>query len=64
MRNGRRLGEFKTKEMLGLQQAFNNKEFKKYNLDFSKFDEVLFYEFHNDVRNKPYESADLYDLIV
>lgn len=64
MRNGRRLGEFKTKEMLGLQQAFNNTEFRKYNLDFSKFDEILFYEFQNDVRNKTYDSADLYDLIV
>lgn len=64
MWSGRRLGEFKTKEMLGLQQAFNNTEFRKYNVDFSKFNEILFYKFHNDVRNKAYDSADLYDLIV
>lgn len=62
MWSGRRLGDVKTKEMLGLQQAFNNTEFKKYNVDFSKFDQVLFFDFHNDVRNE-YDSADLYDLI-
>lgn len=64
MWTGRRLGNVKTKEMLGLQQAFNNTEFKKYNVDFSKFDEILFYDFKNDVRDKTYDSADLYDLIV
>jgi Xaa-Pro aminopeptidase len=63
MWNGKRLGDLKTKETLGLQQAFNNTEFKKYSLNFSKFDEILFFDFHNDVRNKHYDSADLYDLI-
>jgi len=46
-----------------LSQAFNNTEFKKYAIDFSKFDQILFFDFQNDVRNKPYDSADLYDLI-
>jgi Xaa-Pro aminopeptidase len=63
MWTGRRLGDMKTKEMLGLEQAFNNTEFKKYDLDFSKFAQVLFFDFHNDVRDEPYDSADLYDLI-
>lgn len=60
---GRRLGESGTKERLGFEQAFNNVEFKKYNVDFSKFDEILFFDFKNDVRNDEEDAADLYDLI-
>lgn len=63
MWTGKRLGDTQTRELLGLQQAFNNREFKKYNIDFSRFDQVLFYDFQNDVRNEGYDSADLYDLI-
>jgi Xaa-Pro aminopeptidase len=63
MWTGRRLGDTRTKEMLGFEQAFNNTEFKKYNLDFSKFDQVLFFDFENDVRNVENDSSDLYDLI-
>ncbi len=63
MRDGRRLGGEGVKEHLGFQQAFSNTEFKKYNVDFSKFDEVLFYDFKNDVRDSPLDSADLYNLI-
>lgn len=63
MWQGRRLGDVKTKEMLGLQQVFNNREFRKYNLDFSNFDQVLFFDFKNDVRDIPADSADLFDLI-
>jgi Xaa-Pro aminopeptidase len=62
MWNGRRLGDEGVKTRLGLEQSFNNSEFKKYNVDFSKFDQVLFFDFKNDVRNEP-DSADLYDLI-
>jgi Xaa-Pro aminopeptidase len=61
--NGRRLGHLGTKELLGLSQAFNNEEFKRYNLDFSNFDQVLFYNFQNDVRDDPTDSSDLFDLI-
>ncbi|HEY3404455.1 MAG TPA: aminopeptidase P family protein [Ohtaekwangia sp.] len=61
--NGRRLGDVQTKEMLGLEQSFNNTEFKKYNVDFKKFDQVLFFDFQNDVRDVPADSSDLYDLI-
>jgi Xaa-Pro aminopeptidase len=63
MWTGRRLGDIQTKEMLGLQQAFNNTEFKKYALDFSKFSEVLFFDFKEDVRDVQSDSSDLYDLI-
>jgi Xaa-Pro aminopeptidase len=60
---GRRLGDAGVKTRLGLDQAFNNTEFKKYNVDFSKFDKVLFFDFKNDVRNHAADSADLYDLV-
>ena len=63
MWNGRRLGDEGVKSKLGLNQAFNNTEFKKYNLDFTKFSSVLFTEFQNDVRDEPTDSADLYDMI-
>jgi Xaa-Pro aminopeptidase len=63
MWTGRRLGNLGTKEQLGLEQAFDNTEFKKYNVNFSSFSEILFLDFYNDVRNDPRDSADLYDLI-
>ncbi len=63
MWNGRRLGDEGVKSKLGLNQAFNNTEFKKYNLDFTKFSSILFTEFQNDVRDDPTDSADLYDMI-
>ncbi|MFZ1808916.1 MAG: aminopeptidase P family protein [Cyclobacteriaceae bacterium] len=63
MWTGRRLGDEGSKNLLGLEQSFNNTEFKKYNVDFSKFDQVLFYDFFNDVRDNPADSSDLYSLI-
>jgi len=61
--NGRRLGDAGTKERLGLEQAFNNVEFQKYNIDFSKFDQILFFDFKNDVRDDGEDAADLFDLV-
>ncbi|MDV3309055.1 MAG: aminopeptidase P N-terminal domain-containing protein [Cyclobacteriaceae bacterium] len=61
--DGRRLGADQVRTRLGIEQAFNNTEFKKYDLDFSRFSEVLFFDFYNDVRDNPADSADLYDLI-
>ena len=43
MWTGRRLGEAGVKEVLGFEQAFNNSEFKRYNVDFKKFDKILFF---------------------
>ncbi|HEV8515081.1 MAG TPA: aminopeptidase P family protein [Cyclobacteriaceae bacterium] len=63
MWTGRRLGDNGVKDKLGLDQAFNNSEFKRYNIDFSKFTSVLFFDFQNDARNNPKDSSDLYDLI-
>ncbi len=64
MWTGRRLGEKGVKDMLGFEQAFNNSEFKRYNIDFSKFASVLFFDFLNDVRDNPRDSSDLFNLIV
>jgi Xaa-Pro aminopeptidase len=63
MWTGRRLGDEGVKASLGLNQAFNNTEFKKYNVDFSKFAEILFFDFKNDVRDDPRDSSDLYSMI-
>lgn len=63
MWNGRRLGYEGVKTTLGLNQAFNNTDFKKYNVEFTKFDAILFTDFENDVRDNPLDSADLYSLI-
>lgn len=63
MWTGRRLGDKGVMDQLGFEQSFNNGEFKKYNVDFSKFDQVLFYDFFNDTRDNPADSSDLYNLI-
>lgn len=59
---GRRMGIAGVKERLALNDVFNNTDFKDYNLDFSTFDKVMFYDFFNDVRDTRTE-GDLYDLI-
>jgi Xaa-Pro aminopeptidase len=63
MWTGRRIGAEGTKNLLGFEQAFNGSQFKKYNVEFSKFSEILFYDFQNDVRDNPRDSTDLYSLI-
>ncbi len=63
MWTGRRMGDAAVKTQLGLDQSFNNSEFKKYNVNFSKFDQILFFDFKNDVRDDARDSSDLYDII-
>lgn len=60
---GRRLGEKGVRDQLGFVMAYNNSEFNKYPINFSKFSSVLFFDFKNDVRNDPSDSSDLFDLI-
>ncbi len=62
MWTGRRMGINGVKDKLTFNQVFNNTEFASYNIDFSKFDKVLFYDFFNDVRDTNTE-GDLFDLI-
>lgn len=63
MWTGRRLGDEGAKKRLGLEQVFDNVEFAKYSVDFTRFNEILFFDFNNDVRNDEGDPADLYDLI-
>jgi Xaa-Pro aminopeptidase len=63
MWTGRRLGPTGVVDRLGLQLAFNNSEFSRYNIDFKKFDKILFIDFQNDVRDDQRDSSDLFDLI-
>lgn len=60
--NGTRLGKEGAGEQLQIQMAFEGPDFKDYNIDFSKFEKVMFYQFMEDVRQTS-EEADLYDLI-
>jgi len=60
--NGRRLGKEGAREKLGINVVFEGADFNNYNLDFSKFDKVLFYDFFDDVRDQE-EEGDLFDLI-
>lgn len=63
MWTGRRLGDQGVKDKLAILNTFNGKDFDKYNVDFGKFDKVLFYDFQNDVRDNPNDPADLFSLI-
>lgn len=63
MWNGRRLGSAGVREQLAFEEVFINTDFKDYNLDFSTFDQVLFFDFKNDVRDDKRNEGDLFDLI-
>jgi Xaa-Pro aminopeptidase len=60
--DGARLGKEGARENLKFKVAYEGSEFQNFNLDFSTFDKVLFYDFFNDVRDTN-EPGDLYDLI-
>lgn len=59
---GARLGEKGAKSTLGFSAAYETPAFADFPVDFSKFDQVLFYDFQNDVRDTK-EEGDLFDLI-
>ncbi len=63
MWTGRRLGDKGVQDELKIQNAYNGSSFKNYNIDFAKFDKVMFYDFFNDVRDNPNDEADLYSII-
>ena len=60
---GRRLGTEGAKERLGFKMAFNGEEFSTFNIDFSKFDKIIFDNLPEDVANNQRSKADLFDLI-
>ena len=63
MWNGLRLGTEGVKERLEIVNAYNGSTFANYDIDFSKFDKVMFFDFMNDVRDNPRDNADLFSLI-
>lgn len=60
---GIRLGTEGAKNKLGFENASNGREFLNSGIDFYSFDNVLFTDFEEDVRNAKNEEADLYKLI-
>ena len=60
---GKRLGTEGVKSKLGLKSALNGQEFESFNIDFSKFDKIIFDRFPVDVPNSQNDKADLFDLI-
>ncbi|HET8860045.1 aminopeptidase P family protein [Marivirga sp.] len=60
--DGGRISPSQAVDDLKLEVAFETPEFKNFPIDFSKFDQVLFYDFEDDVRETS-EEGDLYDLI-
>ncbi len=59
---GARLGKEGARDVLDIQVALEGPDFKEFNLDFSKFDKVLFYDFKDDIRDGR-ETGDLYELV-
>lgn len=60
--DGKRLGVVGAKNKLGFKMAYTGSQFATLDLDFKKFDKVLFFDFKNDYRNTGQE-ADLFKLI-
>ena len=60
--DGKRLGAEGVKTTLGIEQAFDHKEFKNKEIPFNQFSKVFFVDFKNDVRNSS-DASDLFDLI-
>jgi Xaa-Pro aminopeptidase len=63
MWTGRRLGTEGVTNKLGFKMAYDNTAFATADVDFSRFDNVFFMPFYNDVRDEANLKGDLYDLI-
>ena len=59
---GKRLGAEGAQQKLGIRMALNGSAFNGFNIDFSKFDKIIFDAFPIDVPNSR-DNADLFDLI-
>jgi Xaa-Pro aminopeptidase len=60
---GKRLGTEGAKEKLGITMSFNGEDFKNFNIDFTKFDKVIFDRLPADVPNDARDKSDLFDMI-
>ncbi len=58
---GRRLGKEGAKEKLGISASYDGEEFENFNLDFSKFDKIIFDKLPQGVPKG--SKSELYDLI-
>jgi Xaa-Pro aminopeptidase len=61
--NGKRLGTEGAKTRLGFQKVYENSAFNRFEIDFTKFSQILFDGLPSDVRDEMSDSADLSDLI-
>ena len=61
--DGYRLGIAGAKEKLGFSNVYFTTEFAAFKADFDRFDQVLFFDFNNDVRDDARNDADLFSLI-
>ena len=61
--NGRRLGIDGVKEELGFETVFESEAFMNINIDYGRFDKVLFFNFLNDYRDSKRNDVDLFDLV-
>jgi Xaa-Pro aminopeptidase len=60
--NGKRLGIEGVKSRLGFEHVYANADIGAYDLDFRKFDKILYKPVYNDYRDSD-DKGDLYDLI-
>lgn len=60
---GRRLGVEGAREKLGFKMAFNGEDFNLFDIDFSKFDKIIYDKLPEDVPNSQWDKSDLYDLL-
>ncbi len=60
---GRRLGKEGVEEKLGIPYAINGEDFKKFAINLSAFDKIIFDRFPIDIPNSPRDNADLFDLL-
>jgi Xaa-Pro aminopeptidase len=60
---GKRLGIEGAQKKLGIRVALNGEKFKDFNIDFSKFEKIIFDAFPIDIPNSKWDKADLYDLV-
>ena len=61
---GKRLGAEGAKNKLGLKEVFNGEDFQQFNIDFAKFNKIIFDRFPVDVPVSSKDSADLFHLIL
>lgn len=61
--DGKRLGVKGVKSKLGFEKVYTTDKFKEISPEFTQFNNVLFFDFKNDVRDKKSNNEDLYSLI-